>query len=141
MKKIFNSLFIMAAVTAMFSVTSCTKTCDLGYEGSDCKTETRAKYLGNFNGTEVSTLAGTGPVSVNATSVNGDVTKVNFYNIYDAGFNTTATLQADGSLNIATQSFGTGQISGSAVITGGKVKITYTITAGGTADACTWTLN
>lgn len=141
MKKILNSLFIMAAVTAMFSVTSCTKTCDLGYEGSDCKTETRAKYLGNFNGTEVSTLAGTGPVSVNATSVNGDVTKVNFYNIYDAGFNTTATLQADGSLNIATQSFGTGQISGSAVITGGKVKITYTITAGGTADACTWTQN
>ena len=48
MKKIFNSLFIMAAITAMFSTTSCTKTCDEGFEGDDCKTEWRTKFLGTY---------------------------------------------------------------------------------------------
>lgn len=48
MKKIFNSLFIMAAITAMVSTSSCTKVCDPGYEGSDCKTETRSNYYGIY---------------------------------------------------------------------------------------------
>ena len=138
MKKIFNSFLIVAVMASVATISSCTKTCDLGYEGDNCKTEVRAKYLGNFNGSEACT-SGTTPVSVNGVTVSGDVVKVTFTNLYGAGFNTTGTVQADGSITIANQSFGTGQISGSATINAGKIVITYTVTSGGASDACTWT--
>jgi len=138
MKKIFNSFLVVAVMASVATISSCTKTCDLGYEGDNCKTEVRTKYVGAFNGTE-SCTSGTSTVSVTVTTVAGDVTKVNFSNLYGATFNTTGTVQADGTITIANQAFGTGQISGSATINAGKVKVTYTVTAGGASDACTWT--
>lgn len=138
MKKIFNSFLVVAVMASVASISSCTKTCDLGYEGSNCKTEVRAKYLGNFNGSEACT-SGTSTIAVNVLTVTSDVTKVTFSNLYGAGFNTTGTVQADGSITIATQTFGTGSISGSGAINAGKVKVTYVVTAGGAADNCTWT--
>jgi ferritin-like protein len=45
MKKIFKSFLIVAVMASVASISSCTKTCDPGYEGTDCKTETRAKVL------------------------------------------------------------------------------------------------
>lgn len=140
MKKVFKSFIAIALVGTIATVNSCTKTCDLGYEGDDCKTEVRTKYLGAFNGTE-SCTTGSSPIAVNVTSVAGDVTKVNFNNLYGAAFNNTGTVQADGNITIANQAFGTGQISGSATVDAGKVKVTYTVTAGGASDACTWTQN
>jgi len=138
MNKIFKAFAGVAIIAALSTISSCTKTCDLGYEGDNCKTEVRAKYLGNFNGTESCTTGNT-TISVNGITVTGDVVKVTFSNLYGAGFNTTGTVQADGSITIANQAFGTGQISGSAEIAAGKVKITYTVTAGGASDACVWT--
>ena len=48
MKKIFNSFVIVAMMAAVATTSSCTKTCDPGYEGSDCKTETRSNYYGIY---------------------------------------------------------------------------------------------
>mgnify|MGYP003342866290 CR=1 FL=1 len=138
MKRFFTAIMVIATIGTVSTITSCTKTCDTGYEGSNCKTEVRAKYLGNFNGTE-SCTTGTSTIAVNVITVAGDVTKVTFFNLYGAGFNTTGTVQADGTITIATQTFGTGSISGSATINAGKVKVTYVVTAGGAADNCTWT--
>ena len=138
MNKIFKTFVGVAFIGAFSMISSCNKTCDLGYEGDGCKTETRAKYVGAFNGTEACT-SGNSTISVTVTTVSGDVTKVNFSNLYGANFNTTGTLQADGTITIATQTFGTGSISGSASINAGKVKITYVVTGGGAADNCTWT--
>ncbi|MBK7147848.1 MAG: hypothetical protein IPH78_03265 [Bacteroidetes bacterium] len=140
MKKVFRTFVAIALVGTIAGVNSCTKTCDLGYEGDDCKTEVRTKYLGAFNGTE-SCTTGNSTIAVNITSVASDVTKVNFNNLYGAAFNNTGTVQADGDITIANQTFGTGQISGSATVDAGKVKVTYTVTAGGASDACTWTQN
>jgi len=140
MKKIFKAFAGVAVVAALSMISSCTKTCDLGYEGDNCKTEVRTKYLGNFNGSEACS-SGNSTIAVNVITVSGDVTKVTFANLYNAGFNTTGTVQADGSITIANQAFGTGQISGTAEIASGKVKVTYTVTGGGVSDACTWTQN
>ncbi len=52
MKRILTTVMIIAAFAGMTTITSCTKTCDPGYEGTDCKTEVRAKYLGNYNASE-----------------------------------------------------------------------------------------
>lgn len=52
MKKVFKSFLAIAIIGAVTTVTSCTKTCDPGYEGDDCKTEVRTKFLGNYNASE-----------------------------------------------------------------------------------------
>jgi hypothetical protein len=38
MKKLVSFFAATALVAAMMTTSSCTKTCDAGYEGSDCKT-------------------------------------------------------------------------------------------------------
>ena len=71
MKKLFSILTGVALTAAIFSTTSCTKTCDAGYEGSDCKTEVRAKYVGNWteSGTWTATTSPATNGSVPATAV------------------------------------------------------------------------
>jgi hypothetical protein len=138
MKKVFKTFIAIALVGSIAGINSCTKTCDLGFEGDDCKTEVRAKYLGALNGNEACD-SGDAIIGITVTEVSSDVTKVNFSNLYGAGFNSVGTVQADGDIVIANQAFGTGQISGSATIDAGKVKVTYTLNGGGGSDACTWT--
>ena len=139
MKKLFRPFLIVAVAASLFAVSSCTKTCDDGFEGDNCKTEVRAKYLGTYNGTETCS-GGSSSVTIDLLTL-GDVVKVNIKNLYDANFVTEGTVLSDGTINIANQSFGSGTISGTAKIEAGKIKITYTVTAGGTADGCTWTQN
>ncbi|MDX2002756.1 MAG: hypothetical protein SFW35_10010 [Chitinophagales bacterium] len=115
----------------------CNCVCETGYEGTQCDELVRAKYLGNYNGSE-SCTSGTDVYAVSVTAGTTDL-DVQISNIYDAGFFTNATVNADGNLTIASQSFGTGTISGSGSINGNTVTITYTITAGGVADQCTYT--
>ena len=57
MKKIFNSFLIVAVMASVASISSCTKTCDAGYEGSDCKTQILTKFL--KTGATVSEVCGT----------------------------------------------------------------------------------
>lgn len=61
MKKIVSFFAAAALVATMMTTSSCSKTCEAGYEGSDCKTEVRAKYYGNWtiNGTDNATPPGT----------------------------------------------------------------------------------
>ena len=61
MKKLVSFFAATALVAAMMTTSSCTKTCDAGYEGSDCKTLVRAKYLGTWtiNGHDNATPQGT----------------------------------------------------------------------------------
>lgn len=48
MKSIFKSFLAVAAMASVITISSCTKTCDPGYEGNDCKTEMRTKFLGIY---------------------------------------------------------------------------------------------
>lgn len=75
MKKLFYSVVVAAALAT--GLNSCTKTCDPGYEGSDCKTEVRAKYVANYlvSGTDTDGDTYTNiPVEITASST--DVQKV-----------------------------------------------------------------
>jgi hypothetical protein len=75
MKKLLYSTMMVGALA--FGVTSCTKTCDPGYEGSDCKTEIRAKYVADYlvSGTDTDGDTYTNiPVQITASST--DVQKV-----------------------------------------------------------------
>jgi hypothetical protein len=116
---------------------NCTCVCGTNYEGTKCETLVRAKFIGSFNGTEACTSGNdTYAVTVTAGSGDGDVI---IGNLYNAGFFVNATVNATGGLTIASQSFGTGTVSGSATISGNTLTVTYTVASGGLSDSCTGT--
>ncbi len=45
MKNIFKGFLAATTLGVVLTIASCTKTCDTGFEGSDCKTEMRTKLL------------------------------------------------------------------------------------------------
>lgn len=142
MKKIFNSLFIMAAITAMVSTSSCTKVCDPGYEGSDCKTEVRAKFLKN-NAVVADNCTGTG-YNQNITAKASDVEFVVFSNL--GNYQTPAVVEAkvDGTTLSATNFVdATGRkftITGT--LSGSTLTVNYTVVySDNTSDNCVATIS
>lgn len=140
MKKVFKPFMMMATVAGILAVSSCTKTCDEGYEGSDCKTEVRAKFLGNYHGTEQCT-AGNDEYNVVIAASSTDVVKVTISNVYNQGFTATASVSGS-SLTIESQTVvsgvvvsGTGSVSGD----GKNLTLTYSIGDGTTNNSCTFT--
>ncbi|HRN94579.1 MAG: hypothetical protein M9931_05525 [Chitinophagales bacterium] len=141
MKKLFRPFLMVATVATLFVVSSCTKTCDEGYEGTDCKTLIREKFIGQFKGPETCTI-GNDNYTVTVTGASSDLLSIVINNAYNQNF--TVTGKVDGSsLTVAEQSVGSvgSKLSGSGSISGdGKtLTFTYTVTpATGTANTCTY---
>jgi hypothetical protein len=111
--------------------------CDAGYEGTNCETAVRTKFLGTYAFSE-NCNTGQDSYTVTITTVDADIQKIRISNIYDAGLSTEATVSGT-SLTIASQSFGLATISGSGSISGSNLTLSYSIAAGGATDACTGT--
>jgi len=98
MKKMFNYLLVGTMALGLFSAQSCSKTCDAGYEGTDCKTESRAKFYKSWLATETKTGSST-PSTFSVTIGSGsttDVTKISIGNFSDVFVNdVTATVDGD----------------------------------------------
>lgn len=108
--------------------------CDTGYEGTNCQTLVRAAYIGSFNVQETcSQSTDTYAVTVSA---GGSDLAVTISNLYDAGLIVNGTVNADGGITIASQTFGTGTISGSVTKTGGVLTFNFTIAVSGQSDSC-----
>jgi len=154
MKKIFNSLFIMAAITAMVSTSSCTKVCDPGYEGDDCKTQMRAKVLTggttatyNVTANSCTSAGATWQSTITPASDVSALLLNNFGHLVcgSGSINLNATI--DGStITIPSQTVCTATISGSGTVTttatSTVISVTYTYSvAGGASGSCseTWT--
>jgi hypothetical protein len=132
MKKIFSTLLIATALVGTLSISSCTKTCDAGYEGSDCKTEVRTKYVATYkvSGTATNTN-GSAPITdllVAVTSASSGVQDLNFtYTLSGTTYSLKGTLQADGtSLNFATQTTNSLSYSGSGSFAGTTLNLNLT---------------
>src|SRR2546425_1066933 len=124
MKRSFSLFICLFIFSILSSLISCTKTedgCAAGYEGSDCKTEIRTKFIGSFVGLQ-GCKSGNDSIPVTITAVAGDATKVTIANLYNVGFTTNGVVASNGIINIPQQSFGTGTISGSASVEAGKIK-------------------
>ncbi|MFN8276769.1 MAG: hypothetical protein U0T84_04760 [Chitinophagales bacterium] len=98
MKKVFSYLTAGLLTATLFTTQSCTKTCDAGYEGSDCKTESRAKFYKVWAATETksgTTTPSTFSVTVGSGSTT-DVTKISIANFAGVFVNpVTATVDGD----------------------------------------------
>lgn len=111
--------------------------CDTGYEGTNCETAIRAKFLGTFNVTETCD-SGSDSYAVTVSAGTG-INDVVINNLYDAGFAVNGSLNEAGGVNIPSQTFGVGMVSGSATSTGGVVTFTFTVSAAGASDNCSAT--
>lgn len=118
----------------------CDCDCDTGYEGERCEDLVQDNYTGSYNMDE-SCDTGNDTYGLQVSSGNDELSLV-FNNLYDVGFNTNGTIQSDGTVNIPSQSFGTGSISGNASISStGTLTINFTISSSGVSDDCTATSN
>ena len=116
--------------------------CDEGYEkdaGGLCNTEIRAKFLGNYNVSEVCDGVPTGTYA-SVITTKSDVKEINISNFGDSGLNATATVaNADltkFTINIPNISIGgnTYSIVGTATISGNVVTLNYTASQSGTVS-------
>ena len=138
MKKVIYSVLMLG--TLSFSITSCNKSCDTGYEGSDCKTETRAKFLGSFVGNEECIVGNdTYTVTITKSAVNPEV-KVILSNVYNQAFTATASVDVY-SLTIDNQIVATGiTVSGAGSLSRDEKFLTmkYSISNGTNFNTCTF---
>lgn len=113
-----------------------TCTCPTGYEGTNCETLSRDKFVGKYVGTEICTI-GTDSYTMEL-SKNSDNLKITLTNLYNQAFtaicNMTSktTFSFSGTQGSATFS-GTGELTGTS-----NLKVTYTITTGVTTNSCTF---
>ena len=109
----------------------------MGYEGSNCETLSRTKFLGVFSGNETCTV-GTDTYAITC-SANADDLKFNIQNLYNQSL--TAIASANGNaFTIPNQTVGASiTASGSGTITGNNITVTYTISYGVTSNTCTFT--
>ncbi len=144
MKKVFKPFMVATTFVGLMLVNSCAKTCDPGYEGSDCKTEVRTKILGNYQVNETCSTTGAASYSVTISASGTDVTKV-LVSPFGGYSGLTGTISVDGtSLTIAQQTSAGYSVVGTGTINndGASLTVNYTITDSQQAsESCpgTWT--
>ncbi len=136
----FNYLLVGTMALGLFAAQSCTKTCDAGYEGSDCKTETRAQYFGTWkvSGTDNSTPQGTYTNKDLTIGTNtGGVLKFSCSSI-GFGLVFTATLGSDGkTFTVDTFTSGGYTYTGSGTFTSASAMTLSLTEVGGTPSTTT----
>lgn len=145
MNKIFKGILGVAVLATMVSVSSCTKTCDAGFEGTDCKTEMRTKFLGDWKGTDVCTTGTYSNITITNSSASSSNLTISIKNI--GGFGATEIISGTISTTNSSQLTFTNQalsgsrtISGTLTISGTSLSNSYTVTpASGPADVCAGT--
>lgn len=117
------------------TLTSCTQECEIGYEGSNCKTLSRDKFVGTWNGNETCTI-GTDNYQLSITAAGDDI-KLNYSNLYNQGFSGQGTMTGKNTFSFTGNSGGTTWSGTGVLADNGQLTVTYTITAG-TTNSCTF---
>jgi hypothetical protein len=111
--------------------------CDSGYEGVNCQTEERAKFIGSYSVTEACT-SGNYSYSMTITTSSTGVDKIVAQNFGDYSVDLIGTVDGS-SVSFANQTVGGGTFSATGQISGSILTISYTVTAGSSNDSCTIT--
>jgi hypothetical protein len=137
------SLLTLGAFSAV-TMTSCSKddeTCKVGYEGTDCKTLSRDKFIGNWKGTEACT-EGTDEYNIGITAGSGSEITVVYSNVYNQGFTGTGSMTGQNGFSFNGTGAGGVTFSGTATYEAGtgRISVTYKVMTGSTlTNECTFT--
>jgi len=138
--KLFQILGVVAI--GLFSFSSCEKECDPGYEGSDCKTEMRTKFLATYTvgGTSVCDVTGSDTFSNISLVVGPSASSVTKITIVVAGvFNLTATVDGT-AFTIDPSTSGVFSYTGSGSINGSNLSLTLNEVDSDVPETCIYTL-
>ena len=131
MKKTLSALTLICAIAAITTMSSCTKTCGVGYEGSDCKTAMNTKFAGSYSVHDTAIINNTQSVFVytmTVTASSSDPSTISIANF--GGFNpgSSTTGKVDGTtLTIPNTTIGNEQITNaSGSISGSTLTFVYT---------------
>lgn len=140
MKKVFKPFMMMATVAGVLAVSSCTKTCDPGYEGNDCKTEVREKFVGQWTASDdcvVDENSGGEVPYVVINLVGDNIADFKITNVAGAGISLVATTTSSTSFAINSQDISfagsTVTVTGNGTISEDAKTITLSYTVSGDA--------
>jgi hypothetical protein len=142
MKKLINYLMMGAVAATLMTTSSCTKTCDSGYEGSDCKTESRAKFIGQWKGQDVCTTGTYNNITITTTNASSNVLDINIANMggFGASVVVSGTVNSANSnqVDITSEDLGGGRtLTGTLTLSGTTIATSYTVTpTTGSVDVC-----
>ncbi len=117
--------------------------CTAGYEGSNCGTEQRAKFVASYSVSENCNLTGNFNYTMTISNSATGVSAVVINNFYGVGATVTGTVNGT-SLTIASQLVNVGSqaftFSGSGQVNGNILTLSYTVADGsGGSETCTST--
>ncbi len=115
-------------------------TCPTGYEGTDCGTLSRAKFVGVYPGTESCTI-GTDSYSITLAAASNDL-MLTYTNLYNQAITATCNMVATDSFTFSgSQAVGAGNVifSGSGRLVTNTLTVHYTVNDGVTTNSCVFT--
>ena len=134
-KKACSSVYCYSGVVN----SDCLCICNTGFEGIDCSTEMRAKFLGNYTYSETCNPSGANSYVITIDTSFSAMNKIKIFNVYNSGLTVIATVSGT-TLSIASQAFlNPFTISGSGSISSNTLSLTYKITDGTITDNCSGT--
>lgn len=129
--------------TAFSSCKDEIKSCAMGYEGTDCKTLTRAKFIGQWKGSEQCNKDAQDYIVSITVNGNNDL-MVNYTNVNNKNFVATGKVISADEIHLDGSAIGTGggkiTFSGSLVLdeTEGKITVNYLISSDIDNTGCTF---
>lgn len=136
---IASAAFLTLTAFGATTLVSCNKDCEIGYEGSNCKTLSRDKFVGTWNGNETCTI-GTDQYQLSITAAGEDI-KLNYSNLYNQGFSGQGTMTGNNTFTFTGASGATDWTGTGTLADNGTITLNYQISNGVTANTCTFTGN
>lgn len=110
--------------------------CDEGYEGPNCETIQREKFIGSYRGSE-SCITGNYDYFLSISSSPTSVAEILINNLFESGESVVARMGSDGySFVIPSQPMGSSTVSGSGSLSGITITITFSVNLQGSIDNC-----
>jgi hypothetical protein len=113
-------------------------TCPTGFEGTNCETKSRDKFIGTYAGSEICTVGTDNYTMTIAT--NSDALKLTMTNLYNESYTATCNMTATDAFSFSGSS-GAVTFSGTGKLVSNTLTVTYTITNAATTNSCTFTGN
>ncbi|MFI4963030.1 MAG: hypothetical protein ACHP6H_04135 [Legionellales bacterium] len=112
-------------------------TCTTGYEGTNCETKSRDKFVGTYTGSEICTV-GTDNYSIVLSAGSSDLV-LTYTNLYNEAFTATCTMAATDSFSFSGSQSGA-TFSGTGRLVTNTLTVHYTIVnAASVSNTCVFT--
>lgn len=109
--------------------------CPTGYEGTNCETLSRAKFIGTYTGNETCTI-GSDNYTVTIAAQSDDL-RMTLTNIYNDNFSAVCTVTGKSTFTFNTTQGGA-TYTGTGTLNGNTLTVNYTISDGTISNSCTY---